>query len=129
MGALSGHLPRAAFFAYLALVVAAGLLEFRPRLLMSAAIAAILFFAARSNALHDWPRNKVVLWLGRMSYSVFLIHFPVWLLQNVVFVRMRWVTPVTGLLAMPIAWLLSIGAGWVFHRYVELPSARWASGK
>ncbi|MBI5543236.1 MAG: acyltransferase [Deltaproteobacteria bacterium] len=127
--ALSGHLPRAAFFAYLALVIVAGLLEFRPRLLMSAAIAAILFFAARSNALRDRPRNKAVLWLGRMSYSVFLIHFPVWLLLNAVFVRMGWVTPVTGLLAMPIAWLLSIGAGWVFHRYVELPSARWASGK
>ncbi len=127
--ALGGGLPRAAFWAYLALVIAAGVVAFRPRLLTSAVVAIVIALAARFDVLGDWPRNRVVLWVGRMSYSVFLVHFPVWLAFNAVCVRLDLVTPLVGLVSMPLAWLTSLGAGWLLHRFVESPSARWASGR
>ena len=97
------------------------LLDFRGRLLVALAVAFGLVFlqriASRPGAPR-WPQRPLAR-LGQMSYSVFLIHFPVCLLVNAV---VSWFWPAhllangAGLLA---AFALSVGAGSVLYRHVE----------
>ena len=64
--------------------------------------------------------------LGRMSYSVFLIHFPVCLLVNAVV--SQWVPdyPVLHLLGMVAAFALSVAAGHILYLKVEQRVPTWA---
>ncbi|CDS54115.1 Acyltransferase 3 [Polaromonas sp. CG9_12] len=97
------------------------LLDFRGRLLVALAVAFGLVFLQRyasGTGVPRWPQRQLA-GLGKISYSVFLIHFPVCLLVNAV-VSYFWpahlLANVAGLLA---AFALSVGAGSVLYRNVE----------
>ena len=65
-------------------------------------------------------------WLGAISYSLYLLHVPVG--GRVVNLGGRIVTGDTSrYLLFGGAVAVSIGAAWVLHRTVEVPSRRWAS--
>lgn len=72
--------------------------------------------------------------LGRMSYSVFLVHFPVCLLVNAAFLHAWPESAVMNLLGMATAFGLSLAAGRLLYLRVErqLPSwtvaLRWQAG-
>ena len=72
--------------------------------------------------------------LGQMSYSVFLVHFPVCLLVNALVSQLWPQEPVLNALGMLLAFGLSIGAGRTLYWRVErhLPSwtlaLRWQAG-
>src|SRR5664280_721174 len=105
--------------AYWGLVIVAAVLDPRPRLLVASATALIVFIAARLGILQQWPKNRVVDYLGRISYSLFLIHFPVLLLVN------AWgserLTTSTGLavFGLILAYALSLVAGVLLYHGVE----------
>ena len=112
----------------LALVVLGGLalaLDFRGRLALALLVALALVWLQRGPAAARWLQAPWLLQLGLMSYSVFLIHFPVLLLVNAV-VSHFWPTQLLanglGLLA---AFGLSLLAGAALYRAVESPQARW----
>ena len=97
------------------------LLDFRGRLLVALVVAfglVVLQLQASRVGAFRWPQRQLAR-LGQMSYSVFLIHFPVCLLVNAV---VSWFWPAhllantAGLLA---AFALSVGAGSVLYRNVE----------
>jgi peptidoglycan/LPS O-acetylase OafA/YrhL len=66
----------------------------------------------------------VINYLGRISYSIFLVHFPVCLVVNAAFTRFvpedAWLQG-AGVLC---AWVASVAAGAVFFRWVEAPLSR-----
>ena len=97
------------------------LLDFRGRLLVALVVAFGLVFLQRNASVPGapcWPQRQLAR-LGQMSYSIFLIHFPVCLLVNAVVSRF-WPADLlangAGLLA---AFALSLGAGSVLYRNVE----------
>jgi peptidoglycan/LPS O-acetylase OafA/YrhL len=69
--------------------------------------------------MERWPQSKTIAWLGQISYSVFLVHYPVSLVINALFERFAPHSPEIQLGGMFVAWLASIGGGALFYRQVE----------
>ncbi|KWT74153.1 MULTISPECIES: acyltransferase [unclassified Variovorax] len=111
--------------ALLVLVGAAALaLDWRSRIATALVTALLLVVAQRRGglALGAWPP---LLRLGRISYSLFLIHFPVLLLVSAVVARLAPVGPWTGLLGLIAAFGLSIAAAALLYRWVESRPVTW----
>lgn len=98
---------------------AALVVDFRERILVALVVALLLGTTRRTGKLHDWQTPKPVIQLGQMSYSVFLIHFPVCLLINALWTHYLPADPLLGLLGMIVAWGASTLAGSVMYRWVE----------
>ena len=111
-----------AVFAALALVV-----DFRTRIAVALCVAVALGVARSTGLMEAWPRSSLLAWLGKISYSVFLVHFPVCLLTNAVFERYMAHDASVQSLGMIVAWGASIGAGALFHAQVECRAQRWLS--
>lgn len=102
------------------LVVAVALvIDFRLRIALALSIALVLAAAAMSGLIGRWPKAPVFGWLGKVSYSVFLVHFPVCLVVNALFERFVDGGERAAMAAILAAWGLSVVAGHVFHRHVE----------
>lgn len=98
---------------------AALLLEFRGRIALALVVALGLVWLQTSAVARQWREPLWLLKLGRISYSVFLIHFPVNLLVNAV-VGFFWPTQLmANALGLLVAFLLSLLAGAVLYRSVE----------
>lgn len=102
----------------LALVV-----EFRLRIVVALGVALVLALGRHSDVLERWPMMRMSAFLGEISFSVFLVHFPVYLLVTALFVAWDAVTPVWSSVALLAAWSASIGIGWAFYHWVERPAA------
>ena len=103
-------------------------LDWRSRIAVALVTALGLALAQRSVWLSspDWPVwSTPLLQVGRMSYSLFLIHFPVILLVNAAFVR--WVpdAPWIDAIGMLLALTASLAAASVLYRCVETRPASW----
>lgn len=103
-----------------ALGICALSLEYRPRIAVALATALLLALANRG-ALMSWPASSTLGWLGKISYSLFLIHFPVCLVINALVHTLAPESPVINLLGMLAAWAASLLAGMLFYRHVESP--------
>ena len=100
------------------------LLDFRSRIALALFIACMLVWCARSRLSWRHVLPAVLHWLGRISYSVFLIHFPVCLVVNAAFIRYAPPTAAWQALGMLTAWAASVLAGAAFFRLVETPLGR-----
>ena len=69
------------------LTISALVVDFRLRIALALATALCLGAASRSGLLERWPDNAALGWLGKVSFSVFLVHFPVCLLANAAYVK------------------------------------------
>ncbi len=126
----SRHFGRA--LALLVLVAALALLvEYRLRLAIALATAVLLALAHHFGWMHQ-PCSRVLGWLGRISYALFLIHFPVLLLVGAVTYRLAPHSPALNLLGMAFAWLASLTCAHLFFRWVEDPCRKavdqWVRG-
>lgn len=104
----------------LALVV-----DFRERVALAAAVALLLGVSHARGWLYRWPRNPGVAYLGRISYGVFLMNFPVALVVNAWFTRFAPADPWVQTAGVGVAWLACGLAGAAFHHWVEAPLRRW----
>jgi peptidoglycan/LPS O-acetylase OafA/YrhL len=84
----------------------------------------VLGVARYTGFLERWPRSPAIAWLGQISYSVFLVHFPVCLLVNALFAYFALSSPLFNLAGMFIAWAASIAAGALFYRLIESRSGQ-----
>ncbi|SFM05322.1 Peptidoglycan/LPS O-acetylase OafA/YrhL, contains acyltransferase and SGNH-hydrolase domains [Variovorax sp. OV329] len=103
--------------------------EWRIRIAIALVSALLLALSLRRGWLADppaWLVTRPVMWLGRISYSLFLIHFPVILLVNALVSRAGPHSPWIDLLAMGAALALAMGAATLLHRWVE---SRPATGR
>lgn len=108
-----------------ALVVAALSLEWRDRIALAGATALALVAAMRSPSCVQWQGWAPLRRLGKISYSVFLVHFSVCLLVNAVESHF-WPQSVTAaLLGMLLAFGLSIAAGHLLYERVERHVPTW----
>ena len=102
--------------------VAALAVDFRERIAVATGVMLFLAVAARSGLLHTLPLPAAVSRLAQISYSVFLVHFPLSLLVNAVVSGFFPANPVVNALGMLLALAVSIAAGAEFHRRVERPA-------
>jgi len=104
-------------------------LEFRSRIAVALVVACVLFLFGRIK-LADY---RSLAWtlvnrLASISFSVFLVHFPVCLVVNAAFSRFVSEQPHEQAFGMAIAWLASLAAGAAFYRWVETPLGRMLTG-
>lgn len=102
------------------LIVAALAVEWRTRILVAGATALLLAATAGGLRAPDWLRGAWVDFLSRISYSVFLIHYAVCLTVGAIVFRLWPASPSANAAGMVAAWLLSLGAGALLHRFVEV---------
>ena len=103
-------------------------LEWRSRIATALVTALLIAVAQRRQWLSPprWPLAAVALQrLGRMSYSLFLIHFPVLLAVNAAVVRLGPHAPWVDGLGMLATFGLSIAAAALLYRWVETRPASW----
>ena len=99
------------------LVAAALAVEWRDRILVAGATAVVL--ACGSGYAPRWSTSRVVAFLSRISYPLFVIHSPVCLAVNTVVFHFWPGIPLASGLGMLAAWLLSIAAGTLLYRIAE----------
>lgn len=105
------------------ITVAALVIDFRGRIALALAVALLLAFSRRNGLLERWPAWGSLMALGQISYSVFLIHFPVLLLANGLFVLGDGESAQAAVVVLLLTWLASTVAGAGFYRWVESPAA------
>ncbi|MEO8905384.1 MAG: acyltransferase [Polyangiaceae bacterium] len=116
-----GSARRSVFWVYALLLVVAVAVDFRSRLLVALATGLVLTLAQHFGWIYRWPRSRSVRWLAGISYSLFLVHFPVMLVVNALWSSHVPATPWLSLLGMFTAYALSMGVAVVFHYQVERP--------
>lgn len=118
---LYGRLSRAAKVALLALAIACIVYQFCPfapslpglGYLNWLGVVLLFVFCLYSKLAEGWLNRRPLLFLGKVSYGVYLVHYPLMLLLKQ-HVSSTWLTAVVlG---------LSIAAGWAINRWVEQPA-------
>jgi peptidoglycan/LPS O-acetylase OafA/YrhL len=109
---------------YVLVVATALTVEWRPRLVLALATGLILFFGGKVGVLSRWPSNRVVAFMGRTSYSLFLIHFPVLVIVATLWEQQEWTSPLGALAGLVFAYVVSVAAATLFYRFVEEPAMR-----
>ncbi len=98
-------------------------IEFRSRIALALATSLALVAACRWGVRFPGQNSTASMFLGRISYAVFLIHFPVCLVVNAAFTRFAPALPEMQAVGMLLAWAASIAVGAAFHRWIEVPLA------
>jgi peptidoglycan/LPS O-acetylase OafA/YrhL len=101
------------------IVTAALMVAWRSRIAVALTTALILELGRRFDFLGRVPQSRWIAWLGKTSYSLFLIHFPVCLLTNALWSRFAGTGPLINAAGVFIAWFASIAAGGIFYDQVE----------
>ena len=107
--------------------------DFRSRIALALIVAcSLVVFGRVRTAVTARGQWRVIRVAGNISFSVFLVHFPVCLVINAAFTRFapQDVFVQTG--GVILAWIASMIAGALFHHGVELPIGRtltWAPGR
>ena len=118
---------RGRFVVMVALCAVALAIDFRSRIALALATACLLVLTQRARHMPEWMSSQPIKFLSRVSYSVFLVHFPICLVVNAIFNTFMpddaWVQ--AG--GMVLAWVASVGFGALFYRWIEMPAQVWAS--
>ena len=88
-----------------------------------------IFTAGRNGHLHDWLNFRWLQYLGKISYSLYLIHYAV----SHVVTHVGWSllggspSPPQAAACLAVALASSIAVAHVLYECVEVPSTRWAA--
>ncbi|MEM4988168.1 acyltransferase [Collimonas sp. H4R21] len=102
-------------------------IDFRSRIALALLVACALVLASRRGVLLSRQRFAWIRSFGRISYSIFLVHFPVCLVVNAAFAKFVPARPLLQAGGMVLAWAASLAAGALFYRWVEIPLSRLSS--
>lgn len=122
-----GRVHRAVLVANL--VALGGLFAFRTDafLATSALTGVALLVAAHTRSLGTWLAARPFQFLGRISYSLYLVHVPVLGAVVLAVVKVAGTGPAAVVAASALAMAASIAASAVFWWAVEKPSTRWSA--
>ena len=110
-----------------ALVTVALQVDYRSRIVFALLTALALGLSRFFGTLDTHPESRVLAYLGRISYSVFLLNFPVALVVSAAFSRWGGQSPLTHAGGMLLAWGSTILAATLFHHYIECRGARFVA--
>ncbi|MCX7185250.1 MAG: acyltransferase [Nitrosospira sp.] len=102
-----------------ALAVAALLVDFRDRIAVATVVMLLLGCARHYGILTSCPVPDFLTYLGRISYSIFLVHFPLCMVVNASFFRFLPHEAVTSLFGLVLALGISILGGALFYKWIE----------
>jgi peptidoglycan/LPS O-acetylase OafA/YrhL len=114
------------FLLFQGVMLLALLYMWRWRVIVTMVFGVLLFIAGRSGWGRRWSPGSLISRIGRMSYSLFLIHFPVLVLVSALWARLGWTSPEAATAGLLVAFAGSLLAAHFFHRWVETPAARLA---
>jgi peptidoglycan/LPS O-acetylase OafA/YrhL len=112
------------FGGYVVLMAAALVVQWRWRLATSLAVGLLLYFSQLRGTQRTWSASRMISYLGRTSYSLFLVHFPVFLVVAAIWMWMQWDSTPQTLGGLVIAFVASLAAAAVFYRLVEKSAGR-----
>jgi peptidoglycan/LPS O-acetylase OafA/YrhL len=121
-----GSIPRRIGFIAVLLPFAIGVLLSREDCLIVAGAASALLIAAHYRGLYRWLDYSCIQFLGRMSYSIYLVHAPIAGIVLGLQVRMSPTSEIMSFLMLVIVVVASIAVAFVLNRCVEQPSIRLA---
>ncbi|MFY0565907.1 acyltransferase family protein [Archangium lansingense] len=124
--ALEGRLPRGAWYALILLLWGVFLWLPDSRTFAAAATCFLLYVAGRRQRLFSWLSPRPFQYLGRISYSIYLVHLPLCMLF--MSIRVRVVEPSDGvaLLFLGVVLAASVASAHLLHTWVEAPCVEWA---
>lgn len=102
------------------LVFAALTVDFRSRLAVAGSVMLLLGLARYYDILEGKFVPDYLSYIGRASYSIFLIHFPISLVVNAAFFRFLPHQPVINLFGLLLALCASIGSGILLFKWLEV---------
>lgn len=107
------------------LTVAALIIQFRARIMIALIVTLTLYFTI--NIQHGIPARlqSLLRVLGKISYALFLVHFPVLMLANAAFEKLGLASAFAGGTAMLATWALSLLIAGMFYRHIEKPTMRF----
>jgi peptidoglycan/LPS O-acetylase OafA/YrhL len=101
-------------------VIAALLVDFRFRIAVVGVVMLMLGLAKQhASLLENLPLPVFLTFLGRISYSIFLVHFPLCLIVNATFFHFFSAHPVANAFGLVLAFGVSTLGGALFFRWVE----------
>lgn len=102
-------------------VIAALIFDFRTRILIALSVALLLGFSRRFGWLETWPTFRPLAFLGKISYSVFLVHFPIYLIANAIFAHFYLTSTPALIASLLFTWLITIALATGFYHWIENP--------
>jgi len=110
------------FWLNVAIAVAALFADFRLRILLALCVAFILLFTRNVQIKNGFMLLKLMHYLGKVSYSLFLVHFSVVMLANAVFGWFKLTGTIAGMVFMMFSWIASLILADIFYRMIEKPA-------
>ena len=106
------------------LTIIALVIAFRARIMIALSVTIILFLTTNMQQIKTSAWQALPRYLGKISYSLFLVHFPILLLVNAGFAGMGFKSAMAGGFAMLITWAASLLMADIFYRTVEKPAEK-----
>jgi peptidoglycan/LPS O-acetylase OafA/YrhL len=120
--ALAGRVPGWVFWAYAGVVAVGLVFDWRPKLALAMAVGILLYGAGRSGRAIDRDVRPWLRSLGRISYSLFLVHYPThWVVSSLV-AHVSGDSAPAALLWMALSFVASLAVAVAMFRLVERPS-------
>jgi peptidoglycan/LPS O-acetylase OafA/YrhL len=110
------------FWTYQLAIIAAMFYDWRWRLASAVIVGLVLFGSEKSGLSTRWPRNRAVAAIGKTSYSLFLVHFPVLVLVAGAWARLGWTSAPAAVAGLLVAFAGSVVTAFAFYRFVEQPA-------
>ena len=127
--ALDGRIPRCWYCVTAGVWLGRVVCVWKPEIMCALIASLAIFTAGRNGHLHDWLNFRWLQYLGKISYSLYLIHYAV----SHVVTHVGWSllggspTPPQAAACLAVALASSIAAAHVLYVCVEVPSTRWSA--
>lgn len=82
------------------------------------ATSIIIYLGQTADKFHTLLANPVTMWLGRLSYPMYLWHWPIVVLFNFYYFEFNWFNQI-GII------LITILLSYFTYKFIELPSKKW----
>lgn len=91
---------------------------------IAGSLSAMIYFCSRPAARIEWLSAPTMIWLGNISFGIYLWHYPI--MRGIFYVfRDEWTSMVMSALALPIALLLTLPIATLSYRLIERPLMGW----
>ena len=121
---IEGSIPRWVGHAAILLLFAIGAVQLQPEALVVACTACVILIAAHRNSLYRWLDVWWIQFLGKISYSIYLVHVPIAGVILGIQVRIAPRSEFVSFALWAMVIVATIGRAFVLNRLVEGPSLR-----